>query len=141
MGDAFSRVWAHEAPSVLVAEDDPDLRRVLVESLVRDGYEVAAVSNGAALVIELTRSAALQRPRVDLLISDVRMPMCSGLAAVEAVRKLAGDVPVVMLSAFADASTHERAQELGAILLDKPVRLSALRGVVAGMLGRRVAFH
>lgn len=131
----FQETFTEPQPrQVLVAEDDAELRRALVEMLRTDGHEVDAVGDGGALVLDLARRAALRRPPVDLILSDVRMPACSGLLALELVRRLHGDVPVVLLTAFADETARGRATELGAVLLDKPVKLSALRGVVAGLL-------
>jgi DNA-binding response OmpR family regulator len=134
---AYSSAWSDPRRSILVAEDDPELRRILVETLESEGHDVEAVASGAALVIELSRRTSLQRPCVDLVVSDVRMPTCSGLEAVEMVRRFYGDVPVLLLTAFSDEATRTRASELAATLLDKPVSMRALRGVVAGLLRRR----
>lgn len=133
----FRAAWTFDdRRTILVAEDDPEMRRVLVDTLRDEGYVVDAVANGAALIIELTRRGPLQRPRVDLVISDVRMPGCSGLAAVETVRRLYGEVPVLFLTAFPDDAMHARARELDAVILDKPVTMRAFRGIVAGLLAK-----
>jgi DNA-binding response OmpR family regulator len=65
------------------------------------------------------------------------MPACSGIDAVDVLRKFYGDVPVLLVSAFPDAETQARAQALGAVLIDKPFSLRIFRNVVAGLLRAR----
>jgi CheY-like chemotaxis protein len=119
---------------VLVAEDDDEMRRLLVETMRELGYEVGAVSNGAALLIELARGDDFHYRDVDLVVADVRMPICSGLRALQAVREANAAVPFLFLTAFGDEAIHAQAARLGAAILDKPVSLKRLRETVVTLV-------
>jgi CheY-like chemotaxis protein len=56
------------------------------------------------------------------------MPICSGLAIVEVLRKAHWPVPVILMTAFGDEETKTHAAELGAVLLHKPFAIADLRG-------------
>jgi CheY-like chemotaxis protein len=119
---------------VLVAEDDDEMRRVVVDALRELGCDVGAVSNGAALLVELARGDQFHYREVDLVVSDVRMPICSGLQALQAVRETNTAVPFLLLTAFGDDAVHAHAARMGASLLDKPVSLGRLREAVTTIL-------
>lgn len=121
---------------VLVAEDDHELRRVLVESLARDRHEIHDVGDGASLLIELARNERFHYHSVDAVVADVRMPLCSGLQALATARSFRRDLPFVLVSAFADADVHARARALDAVVLEKPVSMDELRRVVAQVIAR-----
>jgi DNA-binding NtrC family response regulator len=112
-----------ESRQVALAEDDDDLRSLLATTLRRAGYRVREFSSGSQLLRTLAPSA----PGVDLVIADIRMPGVSGL---EVLAKLHGErepVPVVLMTAFSDRVTHDKALELGAAaLIDKPFDLDEL---------------
>jgi len=77
---------------------------------------------------------------VDLVVSDVRMPICTGMQLLEQMRAAAWQVPVILMTAYGDAMIRERAVVLGAMLFDKPFVLGDLRAAVASLLGGR-AMH
>ncbi len=122
------------APLVLLAEDDDEMRYLMTRALRRDGYDVLAAADGAAL------SSALQAARVhgrepDLIVSDVRMPGMSGLDLVAWLQSQGYAVRTVLVSAFADEETVQRARELGvAHVLSKPFDLDDLRTIVLHLL-------
>ncbi len=68
---------------------------------------------------------------VDLLVSDIRMPICTGLQILEQLRAVHCPLPVVLMTAFGGEATRRHARRLGAVLLDKPFRVEDLRAVVA----------
>ncbi|MEZ6090879.1 MAG: response regulator [Pirellulaceae bacterium] len=80
---------------ILVAEDDPVFRRVIVFTLKQLGFVVDAVSDGHQ-AIEL-----LQQGRYDLLVTDHQMPQCSGLELIERLRDLQAyaQLPVILCTA------------------------------------------
>jgi CheY-like chemotaxis protein len=121
---------------ILVAEDDHELRRILVESLRRDRHEIHDVGDGASLLVELARNNYFHYHAVDAVVADIRMPLCSGLQAAAAARSIRRDLPFVLLSAFADPDAHARARALDAVLLEKPVSMDELRRVVADVIAR-----
>lgn len=84
---------------ILVAEDDPDIRDILVLTLEREGHrDVTAVADGAEAV------AALGRESFDLVLLDVLMPRLSGIEVLQRLRRMPGgeDVPVIVVSALSD---------------------------------------
>jgi DNA-binding response OmpR family regulator len=92
---------------VLIADDDPSIRRVLTRVLELNDYAIIAASDG---------SEALQlfdERQPDLLILDIRMPLIDGLTVCAQVRTTS-DVPIVMLTALEDESDAAAALETGA---------------------------
>ena len=90
---------AEPAARILVAEDDPDIRDILVLTLEREGHrDVTAVADGAEAL------AALTRQGFDLVLLDVLMPRLSGIEVLHRLRRLPGgeDVPVIVVSALSD---------------------------------------
>jgi DNA-binding response OmpR family regulator len=88
---------AHTRPSVLIADDDADIRDLVVFKLQQAGLEVVAVGDGNAALEALTQ----QRP--DLVLLDVMMP---GLSGLDVLRHIRGDeqlrtLKVVLLTARA----------------------------------------
>jgi len=123
------------APRIVLAEDDASLRELLASALEYEGYDVVRASTGNELIDHVRRIAG-RRDKVDLVVSDVRMPTLSGLAVLKLLRDAEFDVPVILITAFSDVWTRREAGEYGAILLDKPVSLRTLRGEVAKALRR-----
>lgn len=126
---------------ILVAEDDEEMRAVLLDALRRDGHEVRGVENGAALLIELSRPGSFHFDSVDLILSDLRMPVCSGLRAVETLRSVGLSVPVILLTAFATAELRRTARAFGVLPLGKPISIRSLRKIVSGLADRRLVVH
>lgn len=83
---------------VLVADDDPDIRRLVVMKLRGAGHEVTEVGDGLAAV-----EAARRDPPPDLLLLDLMMPGLTGIEVCETLRREPGleQVPMVLLTARA----------------------------------------
>lgn len=128
----------HDPPRILVAEDDADMRRLVVEALHKDGYDVVAISDGGRLLVTLAHEIVERGGAglADLLVSDVRMPICTGMQILEQLRASHWMIPVILMTAFGDAATREQARGLGAMLFDKPFDLGELRAAVALLLRR-----
>jgi DNA-binding response OmpR family regulator len=125
---------------VLLAEDDREMRRLLVATLRKENCEVIEAKNGAQLWdILMNKSAELaSSPAVietfDLVISDVRMPGKSGLEVLSGLRRTDGDIPVILITAFGDNDTHAEAYRLGALaVFNKPFDLDDLRTIVVSL--------
>lgn len=115
-------------PRILIAEDDLEMRRLLVSALGRAGFRVQAVKDGLELREVLEAAVTDGRGAPELLLSDVQMPGWTGLSALEWVRRQLPELRVLLITAFGDDVTHRRARELGAAgLLDKPFDLVMLR--------------
>lgn len=124
-------------PRILVAEDDPEMMAVVTEFLVHDGFEVERIADGGRLVVELVQG---HRMLIDAVVSDLRMPVCSGLEVLETLRRTRWTVPFVLMTGFADDDTRAQAARLGAILLEKPFPMQELR-VALNSLGLRAPDH
>ncbi len=135
---AMTAAPLHNPPRILVAEDDSDMRRLVVEALRRDGYDVISVKDGGRLLVTLAHEFVDESGTglADLLVSDVRMPVCSGLQILEQLRAARWRTPVILMTAFGDSFMREHALELGAVLFDKPFDLDDLRTAVACLLRR-----
>jgi DNA-binding response OmpR family regulator len=123
-------------PRILVAEDDLEMRRVVIDCLRRDGYDVVDVTDGGQLLVRITEIYRL-RPApepIDLILTDVRMPVCSGFDIIEGLREANWVTPVIIMTAFGDDEARARAAKLNAVLLDKPFEMSALRTHVQELL-------
>ncbi len=95
---------------IVIADDDADIRELVVFKLRHAGHEVLPVADGSAAV-----EACLASPP-DLVILDVMMPGMSGLEAARALRAedAMNGVPIIMLTARAQESDIEQGFEAGA---------------------------
>lgn len=116
---------------VVVAEDDEGMLELVAFALRSDGHEVIEVTDGGRLLVRLASQMKTERGLdADLIVSDIRMPVMSGLAMLKALRDAHWTKPVILMTAFADEETRTRAARLGAKLLDKPFSMEGLRAAV-----------
>src|ERR1700722_7654009 len=94
---------------ILVADDQEMMRDSLVATLARDGHDVMAAGDGPAAVARLSGPG-----RIDLLISDLKMPRMTGIELLQEVKRLRPETPVVLMTAFATVATAVEAMKLGA---------------------------
>jgi DNA-binding response OmpR family regulator len=128
---------------VIVAEDDGEMRKLVVEALEKDGYDVVGVADGSQLLVRLTNHYRL-RPDpepIDLIVTDIRMPIVSGLDIVQGLRDADWATPIVIMTAFGNVETRLRAEAMGAALLDKPFEIELLRTVARTLLGETSRGH
>ena len=107
--------------TILVVEDDTDVRESIREVLEDAGYAVATASNGKE---GLDR---LERTRPSLILLDLMMPVMSGPELLAILQQRGNDVPVVVVSAYAD---HADASAGVSGFISKPVRLQKLLDTV-----------
>ena len=115
---------------VLVADDDPDILKVVAANLEAEGIEVEAVSNG------IEAQARALRTSPDLIILDISMPGRDGLEVLAALRahKETADIPVVFLTArSSDADIWEGWKAGAAYYLTKPFDTAQLLHFVNSM--------
>ncbi|MEN9933643.1 MAG: hypothetical protein RLZZ387_222 [Chloroflexota bacterium] len=114
--------------TVLVVEDEPQVRAVVVRALEAQGYRVIEASNGLEALAALERQPGL---RIDLLLTDVVMPHMGGP---ELVAVLAARIPglrVVFMSGYADRPAELHLPDgSGTIFLPKPFTPAAVAQVV-----------
>jgi DNA-binding NtrC family response regulator len=119
---------------ILIIDDEHAIGWSLRELLSDDGH---AVEIAADIETALDTCARLHP---DAILLDVRLGSQDGLVALPDLRKVAGDVPVVVMTAFGDLDTAVRAVQAGAVdYLLKPFDLEKVSGVVARVLADRVA--
>ncbi len=116
-----------KASHILVVEDDPDVRRVIVECLSLIGYRVTEAANGN----EGLEAVAASKP--DLMVVDYAMPDMTGAEVISRARQLVGELPVILATGYADMAAVERLAGKLAILR-KPFDIAALGDAVNGAL-------
>lgn len=115
--------------TLLIVEDEVDLREPLVSEFEHLGCKVFQASNGVKAFEIVSQES------VDLVISDIRMPGGDGIELLKKIRERTQDVPVVMLiTGFSDISLEE-SYELGAeAVLSKPFDLDEIEETVGRLL-------
>jgi len=117
-------------PRVVIAEDDDEMRAVLDELVSGLGVEVALAASGSELVKLLTDDQ-----RVDLIVTDVRMPWMTGYNVALSARNSGLTIPVIIVTAFPDDVLAAQVEKLGsAVLLAKPFRPEELLSLVRARL-------
>jgi DNA-binding NtrC family response regulator len=122
--------------SILVVDDDPEMRALLLDVLGNEGYEIAEAKNGAEAVL------ALRARKFDVILMDKNMPGPSGLDLLPGFRRVCPDSPVIMMTAFGDVPSYMEAVEKGAVeYLFKPFRMEELKAAIAKALGSTLDSH
>ena len=94
--------------TILVVEDDDAYREMIAALLVKKGYDVKKASNGKLALQEFSFSP------IDLVISDIKMPVMHGLDLLVELKKINSKVPVVLMTGFSYILETQEAQNLGA---------------------------
>ena len=93
---------------VLVVDDERSMRELLSIVLRRDGHDVRLAEDGAAAV------ALLERERIDILITDIRMPEVNGVDVLREAKRIDPEIISIVMTAFASTETAVEALRLGA---------------------------
>ena len=110
---------------ILVADDEPNLRRVLRAQLERDGWAVHTAEDGRAAWQKL------QEHHIDVVISDLRMPHLDGMGLLQRITDELPEVPVIMITAHGTVDTAVEALKLGAFdYVTKPFDRDELKHVI-----------
>jgi DNA-binding NtrC family response regulator len=122
-------------PSVLIIDDEPNIRRMVGALLSAEGYEVRDAQDG------VTGLARVTETEPDVLLLDLMIPgELDGLATLARVRETNPDVPVVMMSGRAGLSDAVKATKLGAFnFLEKPLSPEGVLLALASALELRQA--
>ncbi|SFN38810.1 response regulator [Variovorax sp. OV329] len=118
------------AAEILVVEDDPGVRRSMVETLQVLGFRVRQAVDGVEGLVELEKS------RPDLLLVDFLMPRMNGAELISHARAMYSDIPILLATGYADMNAVER--QIGPqSILAKPFDLDTLgKAVSAALRGR-----
>jgi CheY-like chemotaxis protein len=127
------------APSeraVVIADDDPDSRKLLKDWLEGLSCSVHEAKDGLELIRHVASlTAAARRGAPLLVVSDVHMPDCDGLTALHTIRSQYPAARVVLVTSFPSESLLSRARSLGADVLEKPLRIQELHAIAQAQFG------
>jgi DNA-binding NtrC family response regulator len=116
--------------NILVADDDKTCRDSIQKVLEREGHMVHTAENVDSAL------QALSNHHFDLVVCDYRMPGKTGLDLLIELKRQHATVPVLMISAYADALAEKTILQLGALeLMKKPIRRQALVDRAAKVVG------
>jgi two-component system, NtrC family, response regulator AtoC len=114
-----------EPVRILVADDEPNLRRVLGAILTREGYDVVQAVDGE-------EALAAAEDGIDVVITDLRMPRVDGMEVLRRMVDLHPDVPVIMITAHGSVDSAVEAVKLGAFdYVEKPFEQEHIRQIVS----------
>jgi signal transduction histidine kinase len=119
------------AATILLIDDDPDLREILTASLETLGYVVIAAEDGVAGL------EVLKHRVPDLVVVDFAMPGMNGAEFATAARRLRRGLPIIFVSGYAETAAIEKAAGTHAVVLRKPFRIEELETVVAAALNEK----
>lgn len=123
------------APRVLVAEDDPALRKLMAQLLAFEGYLVTEAADGLTMLDAVQISGHSCEDTFDLIVTDVRMPGLTGLDALAMLRQSGCNTPAIIVSALPGNMVQPQARELNALFLPKPFSLENLRRIANRVVG------
>lgn len=111
-------------PVILVVDDEEKIRKILKINL-RDQYRVLLANNG------LEALSVLEYEKVDLVVTDLRMPEMSGMELIRNIREEGNKVPIVIMTAYGSIENAVEAMKLGAYdYILKPLKLDQLELII-----------
>jgi DNA-binding NtrC family response regulator len=116
-------------PHVLLVEDEDFLRELVMEILLDAGFDVVEASDGNA-GLEALRSDR----RIDMLLSDIKLPDIDGYQVAEAGNALRPGMKVILMTGFAPSPLPETLQAVVYRVLQKPFALDTLPEMVTAAL-------
>jgi len=118
--------------AILIVDDERNILLTLNQALQLEGYKTELASSAEVAL------QALQGKPVDAVLLDVKMPDCDGLTALEKIKAIKPDLPVVMMSGHATIETAVKATQLGARdFLEKPISRERLLVALRNALEHR----
>lgn len=126
---------SEQTHTILIVDDEQNMRVALFEALSRNGHEVAVAENGRMALEMIARNPP------DLVVTDIKMPGMDGLELLRQVKALRPELPVVIMTGFATVDTAVEAMKQGAFdYLLKPFPVEVIEETVARVfaLARRL---
>jgi CheY-like chemotaxis protein len=121
------------APRVLVIDDDPSVRETVSSLLGAFGYDCQTAADGQHGLIRFDEGGW------DLVLTDLVMPTVNGWDVIEAIRRRAPTLPIVLITGLSDSAVMHRAGEWRVPVIAKPFRLETLKATVVEALYARIA--
>jgi len=120
--------------TVYIVDDHDGIRESMSKLVATVGLRSATFASGQAFLDEVDRDC------VGCMVTDVRMPMMSGLELLERLRQTGHDLPVVVVTGYADVPMAVSAMKLGAVeFLEKPARPQVLLDHIQRAISAHVA--
>lgn len=117
--------------TVLIVEDDREMRSLLCDEFCGMGYQLREARNGDEAFLAVLQSVP------DLILTDLRMP-AGGDDYISRLRTVAPRCPIVVITAFGDVTLKTQVVKAGAnAYFDKPVRIAELKNCVQELLDHR----
>ena len=119
-------------PKVLVVDDERLIRWSLEQTLAKSGYDVETAEDGGGAV------AAVYEDAPDLVLLDLKLPDTDGIQVLRQIKDAHPDIPVVIMTAYADVATAVEAMRLGAYdYISKPIDFENLAVTLRNALEAR----
>ena len=136
VGDDHSIAEGTQSETILIVEDDPDLRTYLTEILRNLNYEILAVPNAQSALTILLQAER----RVDLLLTDIVMPGINGRELGRRAQEMRPELPILYMTGYSrNAVVHHGRLDDGVELLQKPVSQAELASRVRELLDKALS--
>jgi len=113
---------AKNTQHILVVDDEKDTCLLLSQVLEKEGYDVDTANSGKEAL------SILKKKKINLVITDLKMPEMDGLTFLREARKLKSKAKFIMMTAYGEIETYLDAINLGAFdYLNKPMEISDVR--------------
>jgi DNA-binding response OmpR family regulator len=127
---------AKQVSRVLVIDDEPDLRELLVDALSDEHTQVSVAASGAEAIDIISAEGT------DFIVTDLMLGDCSGLDVLDEVIGRCMDIPAVLISGHGSAEAYSEASKRRPVeLMNKPLDLDRLRATIREELARRRRFR
>jgi DNA-binding response OmpR family regulator len=129
---------AENLKKVLIVDDEETLTWSMARSLSKDkdNYEVLIANNGREALNFLEKS------KIDLVISDIRMPDINGLDLLVKIKKEYPRTKVIIMTAYGSADVQKEANQRGSLYyVEKPFEISDLRKIIIDLIGKKKGFR
>jgi len=128
----MTRVGNRKPATVLIVEDDREMRSLLCDEFCGTGYQLREARDGDDAFLAVLQSVP------DLILTDLRMP-AGGDDYISRLRTVAPNCPIIVITAFGDATLKAQVVKAGAnAYFDKPVRIADLKSCVQQLLDHKM---
>jgi CheY-like chemotaxis protein len=110
--------------NILVSDDDPIIRKLLLEVLTNDGHQVTVTENGLEALKEVQKSP------FQLVFLDVHMPIMNGLEALISIRNQCPNITIAMMDSYPDQLVRQAKSEGAITCIHKPFDLREIRAII-----------
>jgi DNA-binding response OmpR family regulator len=123
---------------VLIVDDEETLTWSMAKSLSKDKdkYEVMIANNGREAL------SLLKKGKIDLVISDIRMPDINGLDLLVRIKMEHPQTKVIIMTAYGSSDVQKEANRRGSLFyIEKPFEISDIRKIIVDLIGKKKGFH